>query len=289
MGEHTAISWTDHTMNPWIGCARVSLGCQRCYAEALTKRTGMAEWGVNGTRMRTSTAYWRQPLKWDRAAAAAGRPALVFCASLADVFEDRPDLVQPRADLFDLIAATPHLIWQLLTKRPENVERLSPLKWWSGERGDWPANVWIGTTVEDQQRADERIPLLLNIPAPVRFLSCEPMLGPVVLRADWLGPNASVCQVQRPTSAESARAISAILRAVGRRLGGRYVDWVIVGGESGPGHRPLVLDDARALVGQLQAAGVPTWFKQVGGRTPTAGGDTLDGRTYHEFPPDAQR
>lgn len=289
MGEHTAITWTDATFNPWIGCARVSPGCQHCYAESLTKRTGMAEWGVNGTRTRTSAQYWKQPAKWDRNAAERGTPTLVFCASLADVFEDRPELAPWRADLFDLIKSTPHLIWQLLTKRPENVEAMVPAKWFSGEPGDWPANVWIGTTVEDQQRADERIPVLLDIPARVRFVSFEPLLGPVFLKTSWLGPEATVCQVERPTSVESARAITTVIRAVGQRLGGRYIDWAIVGGESGPKHRPLDLDDARMLVGQLQRAAVPTWFKQVGGRTPTAGGDALDGGRYHEFPPEAQR
>ena len=255
MGEQTAIAWCDHTFNPWIGCARVSAGCQHCYAETLTKRTGMAVWGANGTRTVTSDAYWRQPLKWDRAAAAAGRPALVFCASMADVFEDRPDLVDPRGRLVDLIEQTPNLCWQLLTKRPENVMRLAPHRW----RDGLPGNVWIGTTVEDQARAEQRIPALLEIPAAVRFLSCEPLLGAVDLD-EWISY---------------------------RHRG--LVHWVIVGGESGPGHRALDIAQARTLVEQCERADVPVFFKQVGGRIPTAGGDLLDGRQIKQFPREAMR
>ena len=253
MGEATAISWTNHTFQPWMGCSHVSPGCDNCYAEALGKRTGRVKWGDDAERVMMSEAYWLNPIKWNAAAKKAGRPALVFCASLADVFEDRPELAEPRARLFHLIAETPWLIWQLLTKRPENVRRLWPM-WWLFDR--WPENVWIGTTVEDQERADERIPKLLEIPARVRFLSCEPLLGPLDL-SRWL------------------------------KIGG--IGWIIVGGESGPGHRPLDLDHARDVLHQARAADVPAFFKQVGGRTPTAGGDELDGRRWKDFPPEAQR
>ncbi len=262
MGETTGIAWTNHTFNPWMGCAHVSPGCENCYAEALGKRTGRVEWGEEAARVVTSPGYWRNPEKWNRAALEAGRPALVFCASLADVFEDRPDLVEPRARLFELIATTPALEWQLLTKRPENVRRLVPIEWsvpWSATSTlsglGWPANVWIGTTVEDQQRADERIPELLEIPASVRFLSLEPLLGPVDL-SPWLE---------------------------------RGIHWLIIGGESGPHHRPLELGYARDLVEQGHAAEIPVFFKQVGGRTPTAGGDEIDGRRVKEFPERARR
>lgn len=250
MGETTAIAWTDHTFNPWVGCARVSPGCQHCYAEALAKRTGLVEWGQTAARRVTSDANWRKPLKWNRQAAADGRPHLVFCASMADVFEDRPELEDPRAQAFALMQRTPHLIWQVLTKRPENVLDKVPVLW----PENWPTNVWIGTTVEDQQRADERIPELVRIPAPVRFLSCEPLLGHVAL--PWLA-------------------------------GG--VHWVIAGGESGPGHRPLNVDHARSLRDQCATAGVPFFFKQHGGRTPTAGGDLLDGVRHKAFPASARR
>jgi protein gp37 len=294
VGERTAIAWTDHTFNPWIGCARVSPGCTNCYAEALAQRWGHPErWGKDGARHVTSEAYWRQPVRWDRSAAEAGRPALVFCASQADVFEDRPDLLVPRRRLFDLIERTPHLIWQLLTKRPENVTRLVPIGWISDvldRAGEWPANVWIGTTVEDQRRAEERIPRLLEVPAPVRFLSCEPLLGPVRLPAGALAPEAHVCARGADTSTpEARRAITGVLRAAGIHMGWRGVDWVIAGGESGRSHRPLELDHARALRRQCEAAGVPFFFKQVGGPTPTAGGHLLDGELIQEFPPEAGR
>lgn len=285
MGEQTAIAWTTHTFNPWTGCARVSPGCQHCYAEAWAKRSGLVEWGVNAERRRTTPANWRKPIAWNHAARVLDAPdarTFVFCASLADVFEDRPELAPWREDLFDLIEQTPHLTWQLLTKRPENVRAMTRYRWLHG----LPDNVWVGTTVEDQQRADERIPQLLEVPAVVRFLSCEPLLGPVDLsRAGWLVPEALVCGAPRAPRTDAAiTAINSVLRAAGGRLGGRYIDWVIVGGESGPGHRPLDLDHARGVVEQCQRAGVPVFFKQVGGAKPTSGGDLLDGIQIKQMP-----
>lgn len=210
MGVTTAIAWTDHTFNPWWGCERVSPGCQHCYAEAFAKRTGHAVWGKTSERRMFGDKHWAQPLRWNAAAEAAGTSAKVFCASMADVFEDRSDVDEARWDLFELVARTTHLTWQLLTKRPQNVASMAPAEWFDA----WPPNVWIGTTVEDQQRADERIPHLADIPAAVRFLSCEPLLGPVNL-INGLRINA--------------------------------VDWLICGGESGAGHRPMNIDDARSL------------------------------------------
>lgn len=265
MGTTTAISWTDHTFNPWWGCSRVSPGCQHCYAETFSKRLGEDLWGKDSPRRFFGPKHWNDPVRWNLAALAAGRPRLVFCASMADVFEDRDDLVGERARLFDLIEATPRLEWQLLTKRPENVLRLAS-RWADG----WPANAWIGTTVEDQARADERVPLLLEIPAAVRFLSCEPLLGPVRLRPEW---------IELEIQAFGANGLTCFPR----------VDWIIVGGESGPGHRPLNLDHARALRHQADVDVVPFFFKQVGGRTPTAGGDELDGEVLKSFPPEAKR
>lgn len=250
MGSTTAISWTDHTFNPWWGCQRVSPGCEHCYAEAFAKRVGSKVWGKAAPRRFFGDKHWAEPLRWNRAAEAAGQRRRVFCASMADVFEDRPDLNAPRARLFNLIDSTPWLDWQLLTKRPENVAHLVPELW---RRGGWPPNVWLGTTVEDQRRAEERIPRLLDHPAAVRFLSCEPLLGAVDL-------------TREPT----------------------HIDWVIVGGESGPKHRPLDLGAARSLRDQCVSAGVPFFFKQVGGRTPTTGGDQLDGETWKQFPPEAK-
>lgn len=219
--ENSHIEWTDHSFNPWIGCQRVSPGCVNCYAETRDNRFhGGDHWGPRGTREITSDANWRKPISWNKKAAAAGVPAKVFCASLADVFEDRPELHAPRARLFCLIQETPWLIWQLLTKRPENVMAMVPENWQAG----LPSNVWIGTSVEDQRRADERIPHLLKIPADVRFLSCEPLLGPV----DFTPPEFRGTNVNKHDWLQD-------------------LDWVIVGGESGPNARPMHPDWARGI------------------------------------------
>lgn len=192
----TKIEWTSYrrpdgsmvpgyTFNPWRGCTKVSAGCANCYAETMSKRNPevLGIWGDNGTRAVATESYWRQPLKWNREAEKAGKRRRVFCASLADVFERRSELEQPRGGLFRLIAETPYLDWLLLTKRPENVNYLSP---WGSEAWPWPSNIWLGTSVENQEQADKRIPELLKVPARVRFLSCEPLLGPVDL-TKWIG------------------------------------------------------------------------------------------------------
>lgn len=254
MTTNSRIGWTDHTFNPWVGCTRVSPACDNCYAETLSIRTGHRDrWGDDARRDVTSDGYWRNPLKWNAAAAEAGRPALVFTASLADVFEDRVDLLEPRARLFSLIYDTPHLLWLLLTKRPQNVPFLTPASW-SVPQG-WPSNVWIGTTVEDQERAEERLDHLVVLPAPVRFVSLEPLLEEVDL-GRWLDPR------RKPLT----------------------VDWLITGGESGPGYRPLDLDHARAIREQADDAGVPFFFKQVGGRFPNSGGHLLDETLRYAWP-----
>lgn len=255
MGETTAIGWTDHTFNPWWGCERVSPGCQHCYAETFAKRTGNDVWGRTAPRRFFGPKHWAEPERWNAAALRDGLPAFVFCASMADVFEDRRDLDGERARLFELIERTPGLLWQLLTKRPEHVLRLVPEHW----RDGFPPNAWIGTTVEDQRRADERIPELVRIPAAVRFLSCEPLLEPIDFPP-------------------------------GRFGGVEGIDWVIVGGESGPGHRPLDPYAAAHVCAQVRRARVPLFFKQWGGRTPTAGGDEIDldgtgPRQWKQFPP----
>jgi protein gp37 len=264
VGERTAIAWTDHTFNPWWGCERVSPGCQNCYAEAFAKRTGHDVWGKQSDRRFFGDKHWNQPLSWAAKADAEGVRRRVFCASMADVFEDRPELVEPRQRLFDLIAITEPLDWLLLTKRPENVARMVEAECW-GAGVPWPANVCLGTTVEDQERANERVPTLLSIPAQVRFLSCEPLLGPITFR--W-APWAPLCQEH----------------STGHLDGLKGIGWMICGGESGPKHRPLNLHHARQLRDQCVAAGVPFFFKQIGGRTPTAGGDALDGYVYKQFP-----
>jgi protein gp37 len=245
MAENSAIQWTDHTFNPWIGCAKVSAGCKHCYAETLMDtRYGRVEWGVNGTRSRTSDANWKKPLAWNRAAEKAGKPARVFCASLADVFEDRPELVPWRSDLWALVERTPWLRYQLLTKRPENVMGMVPESW----RDGFPPHVWIGTSVEDQAAADERIPHLLQIPAKVRFLSCEPLIGPVDLKPQWLHEHPGT------------------LHLGPGHYPGPAIHWVIAGGESGPGARPCDVAWLRSLRDQCAAAGVPYFLKQLGSR-----------------------
>lgn len=175
MAETTGIAWTDSTFNPWIGCTKVGPGCDHCYAEALDKRhrwNGATHWGAGVPRTRTSEAYWRQPLTWNRKAAASGKPWRVFCASLADVFDNEVSMYW-RRDLMNLILATPALTWLLLTKRIGNVEKMmaSPL----------PSNVWLGATIVNQDEADRDVPKLIATTAAVHFVSYEPALGPV----DW--------------------------------------------------------------------------------------------------------
>jgi protein gp37 len=179
VGEHSAIEWTHHTFNPWWGCAKVSPACNNCYAEAWSKRLGLDLWGSRGARRFFGDAHWREPFRWNRAAERAGTRARVFCASMADLFEDREDLEQSRARLWPIIEATPWLDWLLLTKRPQLVQRAVP---WTP--GAWPGNVWLGTTVEGQEWTP-RIDELLAAGAGISFLSCEPLLGPLDL-ARWL-------------------------------------------------------------------------------------------------------
>ena len=243
--KNTKIEWAHHTFNPWVGCTKVSPGC----------------------------AHWAKPRQWNAAAMLDGSRPRVFCASLADWLDDEVP-VEWLADLLQLVHATPRLDWLLLTKRPGNFEArvgrlidaflsLGALGNFTGDgvklahwfadwrRGKGPKNVWIGTTVEDQTRADERIPQLLRIPARVRFLSCEPLLGHVELdRFFW----------------------------------DYGIDWVICGGESGPGARPMDPEWARSLRDQCSAANVPFHFKQWGGVHKASAGRVLDGRTWDEVP-----
>src|SRR6266542_5608953 len=172
MGQNSKIEWTHHTFNPWWGCVKVSPGCEHCYAETLSARYGHRVWGPAKTTSRRlfGPDHWADPLKWNAVAQRESVRHRVFCASMADAFEDHP-LLQPARDmLWQTIEATPWLDWLLLTKRPENISRLLPTPWLVEPR----ANVWLGTSVEDRRRAAERIPQLASIRAAVRFLSCEP-------------------------------------------------------------------------------------------------------------------
>lgn len=265
MGENSGVSWCDHTFNAWWGCVKISEGCVRCYANTLSTRYGHDVWGADAPRRFLSESYWRQPLKWNREALPKlGRPALVFCSSMADVFEDRRDLDPWRERLAGVIDATPNLRWLLLTKRPEHVSRLAP---WGNA---WPANAALGVTTENQRRADERIPIALEVPAPMHFISAEPLVGRVTL-GRW------------------AASVPARLRVGAGGWEPEYdptprIDWVITGGESGAGHRPLDLDHARLLRSNCAVFGIPFFFKQVGGRWATEGGDLLDGVQHKQFP-----
>ncbi|UPY35527.1 phage Gp37/Gp68 family protein [Sediminicoccus sp. KRV36] len=240
MGQNSAIEWTDHTFNPWTGCTRVSPGCDHCYAEALSRRSPQTfgSWQPGAPRRRTSEAYWRQPLAWNRKVAREGRRARVFCASMADVFDNQvPE--EWRRHLWSLIWETRNLDWLLLTKRPQNIASMLPPAEWHAE---WPMpHVWLGTTVENQAEADRRIPQLLAVPAAKRFLSCEPLLGPVDLSAWWKeSPPGST--YWHPNG----------------------LHWIIAGGESGRGARPMHPHWARSLRDQCAAASVPFFFKQWG-------------------------
>ena len=226
MGENTAIEWADHTFNPWIGCQKVSPACDGCYAETLMDtRLGRVEWGPHGERKRTSEANWRQPRKWDREAGKSGKRARVFCASLADVFDNKVP-GEWRADLWQLIDDTPHLIWMLLTKRPQNIAKMLPI---AAADFDIRERIWLGTTAENQEEYDRRWPYIAAQRAAVRFVSYEPALGPLCVREHKPRP-----------------------------------DWLICGGESGPNARPMTPYWASALQGQCTGFGIPFFFKQWG-------------------------
>jgi protein gp37 len=236
-----------YTFNPWWGCVKVSEECKNCYALDIAHHYGHKVWGPADTTPRRMFAdrHWLEPLTWNRQAEKQGHRRMVFCASMADIYEKHPMVNEARARLWELIGQTPWLIWLLLTKRPENILELSA---W-GQR--WPDTVWVGTSVGLQKRAEERLPVLLEVPAVVRFISCEPLLGPLDL-SPWLS----------------------------------QLQWIISGGESGQRARPFDLDWARSLRDQCQQAQVPYFFKQVGGRYHNSGGRLLDGRTWDEMPPE---
>ena len=271
MGQDSKIEWTHHTFNPWRGCTKVSPGCTNCYAEMLSHRNPkvLGVWGDKGTRVVASDSMWREPLKWDREAKEAGERRRVFCASLADVFEDREELDEPRFRLLRLIASTTNLDWLLLTKRPDRIEPIlkripSPLPgftaWddWCQEIAD---KVWLGTSVEDQQRADERIPALLQVPAAVRFLSAEPLLGPIDL-SRFLG-----FQHEDEIGIENRdQSLPREMRVPFHDPWVRGIDWAIIGGESGSNARPCDVAWIRSIRDQCRAARVPVFIKQMGAK-----------------------
>lgn len=266
MGKSTGIEWADATFNPWIGCEKVSEGCKNCYAEVSTfanhkRSVGVELWGRYGTRLRTSENYWRQPLKWQDEAKKSGKRKKVFCASLADVFEMRLDSIDDkhlwlwRYDLFQLIDSTPELDWLLLTKRPQNIEILLL----QIGREKLPDNVWMGVTAENQEQADKRIPILLDVPAKIHWLSAEPLLGFLYIEKYLHDSdceytyNFSVCDFRVCTCIEPRE---------------RHISWVIAGGESGTNARPMNPEWVRNLRDQCMDAGTSFFFKQWGEWSP---------------------
>lgn len=268
MGANTKISWADDTFNPWIGCTEIGPGCDNCYAAALNKRWGKDNWGAGKPRRRTSQANWQKPLKWNREAVAAGKRRRVFCASMADVFDNE---VAPewRADLWRLIRSTPGLDWLVLTKRVGNVEKMLPADWGGG----YP-NVWLLITVVNQAEAERDIPKLLEIPAAVRGLSIEPQIESIDLTN------------LHPPSQPEAR-LDALSGLAGFKMPVAAVpclDWVICGAESGPHARPFNEDWARTLRDQCQEAGAAFFYKQIIVGRLKIETPELDGRVWAEFP-----
>lgn len=257
MGAVSKIAWTTSTFNPWIGCARVSPGCEHCYAETqdnVHRYGGQANWGARAPRYGVKESYWNGPAKWERAAVAAGERRRVFCGSMCDWLEDRPDVVERRLRLMrEIIPATPHLDWLLLTKRPENAARLVLPEWTDGA---WPKNAWFGFTGENQEWFDRRWKAAREVPAPLIWCSYEPALGPIDFRAA-VDP---ICEC--PDGEYVAKQYGHTNEAC--PSAGRRLSWVIFGGESGAGARPCSLSWGRAARDQCRAAGVPFFHKQTG-------------------------
>lgn len=248
MSTKTTIEWTDHTFNPFWGCTEVSPGCDNCYAREWARRFGV-KWGPGETRKLASERTWAEPLKWNAKAAKNGVRRRVFCASMADIF-DNEGPPAAREWLWELIEETPSLDWLLLTKRIGNVMSMVPARWQQA----FPRHIWIGATIVNQEEADRDIPKLLRVPAAVRFLSCEPLLGPINLRELSLDNNVKLDALSGFHSGPAA-PLPAITG---------HISWVIVGGESGRKARPMHPEWARSLRDQCIAAYVPYHFKQWG-------------------------
>lgn len=246
MGRFSKIQWCHHSFNGWWGCSRVSPACTFCYAEAFAKRTGHGVWGKESPRRFFGEKHWNEPRKWNRKAQERGVRERVFSASMADVFEERSDLDESRLRLWNLIEETPNLDWLLLTKRPWNISSMVPRSWMSR-----PApNVWYGTTTENQEWADKRIPPLFEVPAVVRFISAEPLLGRVNFHLNWPG-----------------------------------LSWVIAGCESGPKARPTEWEWFRSLRDQCAVTGSTAFFlKQAKVNGKVVGTPELDGETWTQIP-----
>jgi protein gp37 len=313
--ENSKIGWTKNTFNGWMGCTKVSPACDNCYAERdMDHRFGRVCWGAGQPRVRTSEKNWRKPLQWNREAEKSGEKIKVFCSSLSDVFDGEKvsDLDAWRTDLWKLIEDTPNLYWLLLTKRPQNIRRMVPTRWMIS----WPEHVWIGASAETQSLLDYRARILSQIPARVRFLSCEPLLEPLDF-SRWLGTHDChrcnkrfwgddfrvrdyneglkiVDFTERGKDGEDEPTETCPYcgyantdgddHTVGRNIDlARAVNWVIVGGESGPGWREMNMDWVRSIRDQCVAANVPFFLKQTAGARPVKE-PVLDGRQWIECP-----
>ncbi len=256
MGDKTGIGWTNKTWNPWMGCTKVSPGCAHCYMFREQTR-----YGNDPELVRRSKTKFNDPLKWKE-------PALVFTCSWSDWFHEAADAWRDEA--WDIVKRTPHLTYQILTKRPERIAEHLPSDW-----GEGYANVWLGTSVENQ-RWIHRIARLVEIPARVRFVSAEPLLGPL----DFYGAGSRGAEDGDPY------AFSALRGTDGCEPPIPGIDWVIVGGESGTGCRPMREEWARSIRDHCAVTNTAFYLKQLGGHpNPRSHAEAvLDGRTHTEFP-----
>lgn len=237
MGKKTGITWCNSSWNGWFGCEKVSAGCRFCYAEREAQKYGYEIWGPSSSRKVLSDKNWNNPIRWNREAERNGIRWKVFTASMGDVFEDHKDLIEPRKRMWELIRNTPNLDWQLLTKRPENIRSMLPDGF---EKEPWQ-NVWLGTSVESNEYRD-RIEILRSVPAYVRWLSCEPLIG-------------SVTDIFPTDPSDNMKRMKA------------GIDWIVVGGESGSSPetaRPMNTENARSILRECRAAGAAFFFKQFG-------------------------
>jgi len=271
VSDKSGIEWTQATWNPVTGCTKVSQGCKHCYAERMWTRLSAPNMPYEGrafTDVQCHPDRLGQPLRWKK-------PRRIFVNSMSDLFhEDVPDEFIKR--VFTIMADADQHIFQILTKRPERMcgpimesiyERLNTqLRAGRISRTVWPLpNVHLGVSVEDQATADERIPLLLNTPAAVRWISAEPLLG--CLQLDYL---------LKQFSGEHRNALTGKTHGFYTDYEGSSLDWLVVGGESGPKARPMHPDWVRAIRDQCQAAGVPFFFKQWGEWRQRQAGDGND-------------
>lgn len=281
MTENSKIEWTNHTFNPWIGCTKVSKGCDNCYAEAqMDKWLNKAKWGPSGTRVKTVDSNWAKLAKWDTRLNGTNKRERVFVASLADVFEkyDNSDIANWRFDLWNIVEKLQNLDILLLTKRPENILDCAPYTWHNQavtdqtehwERGPivakWPDHIWTGTSIENQKLVYERLPELVKVPGK-HFLSLEPLLGPITLRG---GPNGIGGQICHRCGEFSFYDQDGQYCPHCGRSGAtvhHHIHWIIVGGESGPNARPMDLAWVYDILDQCRQANIPVSVKQLGAR-----------------------